>query len=59
MATSTKISIADLAAETEVAPRRIRRTLRSLEMGVGKGTQYALTAKQATKVRNALSTDAE
>ena len=57
MAASTRnrTSIADLAAQVDASPRRIRRVLRSLDLGVGKGSRYNLTAAQVRKVRDALT----
>lgn len=59
MASSTKKSVADYAEEHEVSARRVRRILRSLDLGIGKGKQYALTAAQQAKVTVALKADTE
>lgn len=56
---SNRISIADLATELEVSGRRLRRTTRAMKLGVGKGKKYALTAKQADKVRNRINPPVE
>lgn len=48
-------SIADLADKHNVSQRRLRRITRRLEMGVGRGKRYSLTAAQVTKVEAELT----
>lgn len=52
---SKQITIAELAERTGASQRRLRRITRKLEMGVGRGSRYGLTAAQVKKVREQLS----
>lgn len=49
------MSIADFAKQHKVTPRRARRIARNLELGVGKGSKYKLTAAQQRKVEAQLA----
>lgn len=45
-----RYSIQQIAADSGIPERKLRRTTRSMELGVGRGKRYTLTTKQ----RNAL-----
>lgn len=47
---SKRISIQEIAAKNEVSERKLRRIARSLELGVGRGKRYQLTAAEAKKL---------
>ena len=57
MASKTRkpITVQEYAAQHEVGERKLRRVLRSLGMGVGRGERYTLNAAAQKKLTDALS----
>lgn len=56
MASKTKgLTVQEYAAKHEVGERKVRRVLRSLNMGVGRGERYTLNAAAQKKLTGALT----
>lgn len=53
--TAKPITVQEFAAKHEVGERKLRRVLRSLGMGVGRGERYTLNASAQRKLSDALS----
>jgi len=54
MAKAKTITVQEYAAKHEVGERKVRRVLRSLGVGVGRGKRYGLTAAEQKKLTAAL-----
>lgn len=52
---SKAITVQEYAAQHEVGERKLRRVLRSLNMGVGRGERYTLNAAAQRKLTEALT----
>lgn len=50
-----RTTIQQLAEQTEVSERKLRRVTRSLEMGVGRGKRYGLTSAEVKAVKKVIA----
>lgn len=53
--TMKPVTVQEFAAKHEIGERKLRRVLRSLGMGVGRGERYTLKAADQRKLKAALN----